>query len=177
MSARARQDRARQDVGPTTPADPAERARDIALRLLTHSPRSASQLREGLVSRDVEPDIADEVIERYREVGLLDDAALSAAIVRTRHHERGKSRRAILSELRRKGFDPEHIDAALAQITDEDEHEAARALALKRWHQLEGVERDKRVRRVVGMLGRKGYSPSDAFALVRELESADNSGT
>ncbi|MDN4479551.1 regulatory protein RecX [Demequina sp. EGI L300058] len=129
------------------------------------------------MSRDVEDHVADEVISRYREVGLLDDAALSAAIVRTRHHERGKSRRAILAELRRKGFEQEDIDSALAQISDEDEQDAARTLALKRWNQLDGVERDKRVRRVVGMLGRKGYSPSDAFALVREFENADNSGT
>ncbi|MFW2513567.1 regulatory protein RecX [Demequina sp. SO4-13] len=163
----------------STPAaeDPAERAREIALRLLNHSPRSAAQLREGMVSREVAPDIADEVIERYREVGLLDDASLSAAIVRTRHRERGKSRRAILGELRRKGFGQDDIDSALEQITDDDEQDAARTLAVKRWNQLAGVDRDKRVRRVVGMLGRKGYAPSDAFALVREFEDADNSDT
>ncbi|MFN3865306.1 MAG: regulatory protein RecX [Demequina sp.] len=177
MNPRARQDRVPQGRGPTTPSEPAERARDIALRLLTHSPRSVAQLRDGLVSRDVSPDVADEVIERYREVGLLDDAALSATIARTRHRERGKSRRAILVELRRKGFEQEDIDSALEQISDDDEQDAARALAVKRWNQLDGVERDKRVRRVVGLLGRKGYSPSDAFALVRELEDADNSGT
>lgn len=168
--------RARQEAS-STPVDPAERAREIALRLLNHSARSAAQLREGMVSREVDPEIADQIVERYREVGLLDDASLAAAIVRTRHHERGKSRRAILQELRRKGFEPDDIEAALDQVTDDDERDAARALAIKRWGQLEGVERDKRVRRVVGMLGRKGYSPSDAFALVRELEDADNSGT
>ncbi|MFW7413964.1 regulatory protein RecX [Demequina sp. SO4-18] len=177
MSEGARQDVARKGGGPATSEDPAQRARDIALRLLNHSARSAAQLREGLVSREVAPEVADEVIERYREVGLLDDAALSAAIVRARHRERGKSRRAILEELRRKGFEAQDIDAALAQITDDDEQDAARALAVKRWNQLDGVDRDKRVRRVVGMLGRKGYSPSDAFALVRELENADNSDT
>ncbi len=169
--------RARQDSGPTTPADPAERAREIALRLLNHSARSAAQLRDGMLARDVSPEVAEQVIDRYREVGLLDDAALSAAIVRTRHHERGKSRRAILQELRRKGFDQDDIDVALEQITDDDERDAARAQAVKRWNQLSGVDREARVRRVVGMLGRKGYSPSDAFALVRELENADNSGT
>lgn len=169
--------RARQDSESTTPVDPAERAREIALRLLNHSPRSAAQLREGLLTREVSPEIVDEVIDRYREVGLLDDAALSAAIVRTRHRERGKSRRAILQELRRKGFDQSDIDLALEQVTDDDELDAARTLAAKRWNQLNGVDREARVRRVVGMLGRKGYSPSDAFALVRELENADNSGT
>lgn|SRR5690554_1025467 len=154
--------------------DPAERAREIAIRLLTHSPRSAAQLREGLLKREVEPDVVEEIIERYREVGLLDDPELAATIARTRHRERGRSRRAVRQELQRKGFEPEDIDAALEQISDDDEHAVARELAVKRWNQLEGVDRDKRVRRVVGMLGRRGYSPSLAFALVRECEDADN---
>src|SRR5690554_5590281 len=167
---------ARRGSAPTTPADPAERAREIALRLLTHSPRSEAQLRDGLASREVAPDIIDEVIERYREVGLLDDAELASTIARARHRERGRSRRAVRQELQRKGFEPHHIEAALGQISDDDEHAVARELAFKRWNQLEGVDRESRVRRVVGMLGRRGYSPSLAFSLVRECEDADNSG-
>lgn len=165
---------ARQRSTASTATDPAERAREIALRLLTHSPRSAAQLREGLISREVQAHVADQIIERYREVGLLDDADLAATIARTRHRERGKSRRGVRQELQRKGFDAHDIDAALEQISDDDEHAVARELAFKRWNQLTGVDRDKRVRRVVGMLGRKGYSPSLAFALVRECEDADN---
>ncbi|WP_084129946.1 regulatory protein RecX [Demequina sp. NBRC 110055] len=156
--------------------DPAERAREIALRLLTHSARSRAQLREGLVSRDVDEDLADEIVARYEEVGLLDDGALASTIARTRHQERGKSRRAISQELARKGFDAAHVDEALAQISDEDEYEAARALGRKRWDQLAGVDHDARVRRVVGMLGRKGYSPSVAFALVKDFSRADDIG-
>lgn len=169
-------DRAGRGSATKTSVDPAERAREIAIRLLTHSPRSAAQLREGLLKREVEPEVVEEVIERYQEVGLLDDPELAATIARTRHRERGKSRRAVRQELQRKGFEAHDIDAALEQISDEDEHDVARELALKRWSQLEGVDRDKRVRRVVGMLGRRGYSPSLAFALVRECEDADNSG-
>jgi regulatory protein len=156
--------------------DPAERAREIAIRLLTHSPRSAAQLRDGLTSRDVDGDIADQVVARYQEVGLLDDTQLSATIARTRHRERGKSRRAIGMELRRKGFDTTDVEAALNQITEEDEREAAEQLAAKRWHQLANVDTDARVRRVVGMLGRRGYSPSLAFEVVKHLQRADTGG-
>ena len=169
--------RARSNSATTTPVDPAEHAREIALRLLTHTARSSAQLREGLTSRDVAPDVADEVIARYQEVGLLDDAALAASIVRTRHRERGRSRRAIEQELRRKGFESEHIDAALDQITADDEHDAARNLAAKRWESLEGLDDQVRVRRVVGMLGRRGYAPGLAYGLVQELQRADRSGT
>lgn len=174
MAARAGRGPAAAKPAAATATDPAERAREIALRLLTHSPRSAAQLRDGLLKRDLEPHVVDEVIERYREVGLLDDPELAATIARTRHRERGRSRRAVRQELQRKGFESHDIDAALEQISDDDEHAVARELAVKRWSQLEGVERDTRVRRVVSMLGRRGYSPSLAFALVRECEDADN---
>ncbi|WP_084076764.1 regulatory protein RecX [Demequina sp. NBRC 110057] len=156
--------------------DPGERAREIALRLLTHSPRSRAQLRDGLVSRDVPEDVADEVVARYEEVGLLDDAALASTIARTRHAERGRSRRAIQQELARKGFDAGDVTEALEQISDEDERDAAAALARRRWDQLSSVDEDARVRRVVGMLGRRGYAPSLAFSLVKELQRADEQG-
>ncbi|GMA37120.1 regulatory protein RecX [Demequina litorisediminis] len=117
------------------PTDPAERAREIALRLLTHSARSSARLREGMISRDVPEDVADQVVARYIEVGLLDDAALASTIARTRHAERGRSRRAIQQELARKGFDATDVGEALEQISDDDEREAAASLARRRWDQ------------------------------------------
>ncbi|WP_160297611.1 regulatory protein RecX [Demequina salsinemoris] len=156
--------------------DPAERAREIALRLLDHSPRSAAQLHEGLMKREVDAETADLIVERYIEVGLLDDAALAAAITRTRHRERGLSRRAVAEELRRKGIGAEDAEAALAQISSDDERVAARELAEQRWQRLASHDARTRARRVASMLARKGYSPSLAFEVVRELERADNGG-
>jgi regulatory protein len=154
-------------------ADPEEHARQIALRILTHSARSSAQLREGLTSRGVAPELAERLVVRYTEVGLLDDRGLARTIARTRHAERGVSRQGIRVELVRKGFDPAHIDDALAQIDDEDERLAALALAQKRWSSLAGDARDRRQRKVMGLLGRKGYSPSVAWGVVKSLESAD----
>ena len=167
--------RARREDATTTPADPAERAREIALRLLTHSPRSCAQLRERLIARDVEPELADSLIARYVEVGLLDDVGLSAQIARTRHAERGLAPRAIRMELQRKGFAPADIEAALEPIPDSIDHRAAE-IAHKRWVALAGLDEDKRTRRVVGMLARKGYSPSNAFAVVKDWQRADKAG-
>jgi regulatory protein len=169
--------RARPGSATTTSVDPAERAREIALRLLTNSARSEASLREGLVSRDVDPAIADQLIVRYREVGLLDDPALAATIARTRHRERGVARRAIEQELRRKGFAAPDIDVALEQVSSEDEWEAAHRLAVKRWNSLDGLDEHVRVRRVIGMLGRKGYSLDLACGVVKQLQRADTADT
>lgn len=165
MASRARQD------PPTT--DPAERARALALAILDRAPRSEKDLRGRLIAKEVEPAIADDLIARYREVGLLDDAALAATIVRTRHAERGLAARAIAQELRRKGFDDAVIAGALEPLSAEGQRETARALAEARWRRTEGIDREARVRRVVAHLGRKGYSPSLAFGLVQDLIRAD----
>lgn len=167
--------RARREDAPTTPADPAERAREIALRVLTHSPRSCAQLRERLVAKDVDPALADSLIARYVEVGLLDDAALAAQIARTRHAERGLAPRAIRPELQRKGFDAADIEAALEPIPDTIDDRALE-LARKKWDSLANATPDSRVRRVVGMLARRGYSPSSAFQVVKDWQRADKAG-
>lgn len=164
--------RVRRGSAPTT-ADPAERAREIALRILGGAPRSAAQLRDALIARDVSPAIADEILSRYRQVGLVDDDMLAAMIARSRVRERAQAPRAIAHELRRKGFEPRVVEAALAQIPDDDVYDRAAELALRVWQRSGGLSQEARARRIVGMLARRGHSPSTAFALVRRLEGAD----
>lgn len=167
MSPRARRE------APTT-APPAERARELALSILTRAPRSAADLRARLLSKEIEPDVADEVIKRYVEVGLLDDGGLAAMIARTRHAERGLAPRAIAQELRRKGFEEDHIRAALEPLTADVQEETARELAAKRWSREADAQTEARVRRTVSHLARKGYPAALAFALVRDLQRADS---
>ena len=164
-----------QQESPTT--DPAERARAIALGILDRAPRSANDLRERLVAKEVEPAVADEIVARYREVGLLDDASLAAMIARTRHAERGQAPRAIAQELRRKGFEQHDIESALEPFDAATQRDTARELAESRWRRLDGAPYESKVRRVVGYLGRKGYSPALAFALVQDLARADKEAT
>lgn len=141
--------------------------------MLDRAPRSAADLKSRLVAKEVEPAIADEIIARYLEVGLLDDASLAAMIARTRHAERGQAPRAIAVELRRKGFSEGDIEAALEPLTSDVQADTARALAEARWRRMEGVADDVRARRLAAYLGRKGYPAHMALALVRDLKRAD----
>lgn len=154
-------------VGDSEP-ETAEVARTIALRLLTAAPRSRAQLREKLLAKDVPADVADRLLDRFEEVGLLDDAEYAAMLVRTRQSERGLARRALAAELARKGVDTETAQAALEQVDPSDEEAAARRLLAKKVSSTRGVEPEKRRRRLVAMLGRKGYPASMTFRLVDE---------
>lgn len=164
MTVHARQDH--------TTTDPAERARALALAILDRAPRSCADLKSRLVAKGVEPEIADALVDRYVEVGLLDDAGLAAAIARTRHSERGLAPRAIAQELRRKGFEDHDIQAAIEPIDADVQAGTIEQLARTRWDRLTGLDPEVKARRLAGFLGRKGYPPGLVFATVSKLKAS-----
>lgn len=148
-------------------------ARAVALRLLTGAPRSRAQLAEAMARRDVPEDVAERVLDRFTEVGLVDDAAYAEVLVRSRHAEKGLSRRALAMELRRRGVDPATAAEALEQVEDSDEESAARVLVRRKLASTRGLDREVRVRRTSAMLGRKGYGGGLVSRLVREELAAE----
>ena len=128
-------------------------ARAIALRLLTSSPRSRAQLAEAMARKDVPDEVAERVLDRFTEVGLIDDAEYARMVVRTRHAERGLSRRAIAVELRRRGIDDELAGDALAQVDADDEEAAARTLVRRKLASTSGLDAQTRSRRTFAALG------------------------
>src|SRR5699024_5400329 len=116
-------------------------------------------------------EVIGDVLDRYRDVGMVDDAAFAQAWVSSRHHSKKLSRRALSNELRRKGVDTELVDEALEQVDDDSEREAAVHLARKRWRALRTRELPPEVafRRLVSMLARKGYPASVSVSVVKEI--------
>jgi regulatory protein len=163
--------------GPPEPtADPESVARAIVLRKLTMAPRTRAQLADDLRSRDVPEDVATRVLDRFSEVGLVDDEAFAQAWVRSRHAGRGLSRRALAHELRHRGVDDETVAEAVDVIGPDEERAAARDLVARRLPSTRGLPYEARVRRLAGMLARKGYSSGVALGVVREALAADNEG-
>ncbi len=146
-----------------------EKARGIVLRQLTASDKTSKQLKDKLLEKECPEDIADEVLERYAELNLVDDERFAKSWVVARARSRGLARGAIRRELRTKGIDDEVAAEALEQIDDEAEEQRARELARTKLRPASmGLDRDKALRRLVGMLGRKGYHGSMAFKVARE---------
>ncbi|MFC7644128.1 recombination regulator RecX [Streptosporangium lutulentum] len=149
-------------------ADPEAVARGICLRLLTMAPRTRAQLAEALRKREVPEEAAEAVLERFSEVGLIDDEAFAAAWVSSRHAGRGLARRALASELRHRGVDEEVVKEAVEQLDSDQEAETARRLVERKLSSTRGLERAVRTRRLASMLARKGYGPGLAFRVIRE---------
>ncbi len=149
-------------------------ARGLVLRRLTAAPRSRAQLEADLADRHVPDDVTERVLDRFTEVGLVDDVAFSEMWVRTRHAGRGLSRAALGRELRDKGIDDETARQALEDIDPDAEVAAATALVARRLPATRGLAAEVRLRRLTGMLARKGYPGGMAMRVVRDVLAGES---
>ncbi|KQV69726.1 hypothetical protein ASC64_07795 [Nocardioides sp. Root122] len=149
-------------------ADPEAVARKILLDTLTGQARTRQELADKLAKRGVPDDLAATLLDRFTEVGLIDDAAFARQWVESRHRSRGLAPRALKQELRRKGVGDDDAAEALEQIDEADQRDAARALVDKKLRSMRGLEPQVATRRLAGLLARKGYAAGLAFSVVRE---------
>ena len=159
------------------PADPETVARSICLRLLTGAPKTRAQLSEALRRKNVPDEVAERVLDRLGEVGLVDDAAFAEAWVQSRHTGRGLARRALKSELQKRGVADQTATDAVDALDEDDELAAARSLVERKLPATRGLDSSKRFRRLVGLLARKGYTSGLAARVVREALEAEEEGT
>ena len=159
----------------TQPAQPAQsesdRAREICLRQLAVRPRTRAELAKVLARKEISEEVIAEVLDRYDEVGIIDDAAFARAWVASRHHGRGLARRALANELRQRGVDAEVAGEALESLDEDDEAATARALVDRKLRTTRG-EPEAVFRRLVGMLARKGYPAGIAIRAVKDALAA-----
>jgi regulatory protein len=156
-----------EELGP--PGDPEEVARIVCLRMLDRRAYTRAELRTALGKRGVPDDAADRVLDRFAQIGLIDDAALADGYAAAQHRERGLAGRAVALKLRRRGIADDTVAAAVGQIDRGSEVAAARALVVRRMRSLRGLDPAVQARRLVGLLARKGYSPGLAHEVVRDV--------
>ncbi len=154
-------------------ADAEAVARKILLDTLTGQARSRAELEQRLARKKVPDDVAGRLLDRFEQVGLVDDEAFARSWVQSRQSGKGLARRALAQELRRKGVDDDTARTVLEEVDPDDEEQAARALVRRKLRSLAAVDRDTAIRRLSGLLARKGYSSGVAFRVVKdELEAA-----
>jgi regulatory protein len=164
------------DLGPV--ADPESVARTIVLAKLTTRAQSRSELAKALAAKDVPSEVATAVLDRFEQVGLVDDQAFADSWVESRRSSRGLAGRALAQELRHKGVADDVVRSSLDRIDPEEERAAARALVDRKLRSLRHVDDAARFRRLTGLLARKGYPAPVVMSVVREalaeLRSTDD---
>jgi regulatory protein len=151
------------------------RVRESALDLLAHRARTRQELTRKLRRKGFGAERIDTCLRRLEEKGLMNDAAVAAAMVRDRlrHRPRGEAR--IVSELRAKGIEQRVASEAIARVfADEAVSNGALARdAAAAWLSRQPVpvrealcergsaDRDKARRRLYGYLARRGFRGDD----------------
>ena len=147
--------------------DPYAVAREIALRQLTVRARTRVELARALARKQVPEDVAESVLDRFTEVGLIDDAVFARDWLAA-GGRRQKSRRVLLGELAEKGVDSDVIDEAAGELEAERDYEVARGFAARKATALAGLEPAVRYRRLAGALARRGFPASVVAQVTRE---------
>ena len=147
----------------------------MCLRLLTVRARTRAELAGQLAKRGYPDDVANAVLDRLEAVGLIDDEDFAEQWVRSRQANAGKASAPWLLSFGPRASTDEVIAAALDGIDAGAERGRAEQLVERRLRRevLGDGDDAKVMRRLVGMLARRGYSQSMAVAVVTEAVAAE----
>lgn len=135
--------------------DSREAAYQKALKLLSYRARSQAEIQDYLRKGDMSQDIIDEVLERLRSNGLVDDERFAQTWVENRNDFRPRGRPVLAMELRQQGIAQDIIDETLSGIDEED---LAYRAGLKQARKWKGLPRPEFRRKMVSFLARRGFS-------------------
>jgi regulatory protein len=145
--------------------------RDLAERMLMKRLRGRSlsvvEARQIVAEKASDPGDVDAVLTKARRLGYLDDAALAEQLVHSAVERKGQGRRVIAQTLAKRGIPRDVIDAALAQLPDDD-RERALEFARSKARSMGSLDRETALRRLSGQLARRGYGGSAALDAARE---------
>jgi regulatory protein len=147
----------------------ADAAKQVLLRRLSHAPRTRKELAKDLKDKDISDEVANVALDRFEEVGLINDQALASNYVSSQHERKGLGKNALRQQLRSKGISDDVALEAISQISDDQEFQAAFALACKKIRSLQKDDAKTQLRKIVGVLARKGYSSNLAFRVAKEV--------
>lgn len=150
-------------------------ALDRAVSLLALRAHSRGEIEQKLLRAHYRPVTVEMVLYKLERENLLDDADFARQWAAARSGRKLGSGR-IAQELRLKGVSAETIEEALSTLDEDEQLDAAAALAEKALRRAKvGEDPRKTAQRVIGMLARRGYSWEIARkALQRVTDALDD---
>jgi regulatory protein len=151
-----------------SPEERVKKAKEICFDLLAIRPRTQEELRQALRRKGFDEDSREAILGKLDKAGLVNDADFAEMWVRSRHAYQGLAKTALIHELRRKGVDDSVAVEAAGAVDREAEESRARQLVRKKLRSMSALEEQTAIRRLLGMLARKGYSQGLSYAVIRE---------
>jgi regulatory protein len=145
-------------------------AKAAALRFLKIRPRSIGELKEKLEGKGFSSEDIKAAIGDLTASGLLDDRAFTKSWINYRL-ARPFGFRRIIQELKSKGVDAQIIEQAIEEIDPQYSPEAtALDLAQRRWQRLPNIDAQKKKKRVLDFLLRRGFDVDIVMKVLKKLK-------
>lgn len=147
--------------------DTVEVAYQKALHFLSFRPRTENEIRRKLKDAGFEEEIADPILQRLRDAGMVSDTEFARNWIESRGTFKPRGRRALTQELRQKGVSEEIIHAALVEM--DDESDLAYRAGLRYAKRLTQADWETFRERLTAFLGRRGFSYGTIAPQVRKI--------
>jgi regulatory protein len=152
-----------------------ESAYQRALKFINYQPRSEAEIRQNLQKFGTPEKQVEQIVDRLKQLDLVDDQRFAMAWVENRNTFRPRSRRALTAELRQRGIEPQTIDDVLQDI---DEETLAYQAACKQARKLQNLEWENYRQKMVQFLARRGFSYTTSMETAtrvwEEIQSIDS---
>jgi regulatory protein len=155
-------------------ADARERAYQVAVNFISYRPRSSKEILDKLARKDFSHELALEVVDKLKELNLLDDLQFARMFVRDKLRGKPMGRAMLRRKLLEKGIAFQLSEGVLKEyVTEENEREAARTLVERkmkmnrsRFSALDPLAKQKRL---IDYLLSRGFSHDVATKTVRSI--------
>ena len=151
------------DVAHLDGIDQYTRGRDKAMRMLALRSRSKREIDDALRAMNLRDTIRTGLLRELEEIGLVDDARFAREFVAVKKDARRVGPHRLRYDLGKLGLGRAAVDEALAGFDADEQLTMARTLVEKQLGA--SLPNEKVVRRIVGMLRRKGYD----YAVVNKV--------
>lgn len=145
------------------------RVREAALGLLDYRDYSSGELVRKLRDRGYPVEIVTAVVERLKEVGLINDLSYARALLRGKFQAKGVVGSALRADLMRKAIPVEIIDEVISEIDSSEIRAKAEELVQKKLRTMAQVDFQKQRNRLISMLLRKGYHRGFSYEIVNQI--------
>jgi regulatory protein len=155
-------------------ADARERAHQAAVNFISYRPRSSKEVSDKLTRKGFEPEIVAAVVDRMRELMLLNDVEFARMFIRDKLRGKPMGRALLRQKLREKGISFQASESVIKEyVTDENEQEAATALAMRKLKASQSrfsrLETPLRQKRIAEYLLNRGFSSEIAYKTAKNI--------
>ena len=125
---------------------------------------------EKLKSLNMIPHVIDTIVVHLIENNFLNEERFAQSFARGKHNIKKWGKTRIVNELKFRGISKYNIEKALQEITSEDYSKTFYELAEQQWEAIKEKNIQKKKRKFLDFLLRKGYESNLIFEKLNELE-------